>query len=212
MAKLWETKAGPSVDPYIELFLSSTAVDARLLGEDLQGSAAHAEMLGRRGIIDAETAAALAGGLAELAAEAASGSLAVDPEAEDVHSFVEAELTRRLGDPGRSLHAGRSRNDQVALDLRLWLRRASKELRLALLDALGALCALAKGGTSLIMPGYTHLQRAQAVTFAHQLLAWCAALERDYGRFSDAAARADESPLGSCALAGTGLPIDREAS
>ncbi len=210
MAKIWETKAGAGVDPFIDEFLSSVQADSRLLREDLEGSLAHAAMLGRTGIIPEATAAALAGGLSELAALARAGSLAVDPGAEDVHSFVEAELTRRLGDAGRSLHAGRSRNDQVALDLRLWMRRASGEVSATILDAIDALCALASRGLTAVMPGYTHMQRAQAVTFAHHLLAWCAALERDHGRFADAEARADECPLGACALAGTGLPIDRE--
>ncbi|MGA2548017.1 MAG: argininosuccinate lyase [Rectinemataceae bacterium] len=213
MAKLWETsKGGGGLDPAIDAFLSSTSVDKRLLGEDLEGSIAHAAMLGEKGILPKATAEELKAGLIALAAGAEDGSLVVDPAAEDIHSFVEAELTARMGDVGRSLHAGRSRNDQVALDLRLWLRKASREVRGALLDALGALCELASKNTASLMPGYTHMQRAQPVTFAHHLLAWCAAIERDYGRFEDADARADESPLGACALAGTGLPVDREAT
>ncbi|HRY73495.1 MAG TPA: argininosuccinate lyase [Spirochaetia bacterium] len=214
MAKLWETREGGDyrLDPGVEAFLSSVSVDSRLLEEDLAGSLAHAAMLGEAGIISPAAAEALRGGLEALAAEAEAGSLAVDPGAEDVHSFVEAELTARLGDAGRSLHAGRSRNDQVALDLRLWLRSASVALRASLLDAIEAAAALAAGNLGTIMPGYTHLQRAQPVTFAYHLLAWCAALERDYGRLADAAARADECPLGACALAGTGLPIDRGAT
>jgi argininosuccinate lyase len=210
MKKIWETKVMGSLDPLLDSFLSSTAVDERLLPEDLAGSRAHAAMLGRQGIISAETAAALDAGLAGLEAEAAAGCLSVDPAAEDVHSFVEAELTARLGDAGRSLHAGRSRNDQVALDLRLYLRKASKGVRTAILEALAVLLDQVERRGDLILPGYTHLQRAQAVTFAHHLLAWAVALERDYGRFADAAARADECPLGACALAGSGLPLDRE--
>lgn len=212
MAKLWETTKAGALDPGVDAFLSSVNVDQRLLAVDIEGSIAHATMLGERGIIGKETASSLAKALSALAVQAEEGSLVVDPAAEDVHSFVENELTARLGDAGRALHAGRSRNDQVALDLRLWLRRASAELRGALKDALVALADLASSNLDTIMPGYTHLQRAQPVTFAYHLLAWCAALERDYGRFEDAAVRADESPLGACALAGTGLPVDREAT
>jgi argininosuccinate lyase len=187
-------------------------VDQRLLPEDLEGSIAHAAMLGDQGILPKDVAEELGRGLAALAVGAEEGTLVVDPMAEDIHSFVEAELTARMGDVGRSLHAGRSRNDQVAVDLRLWLKRSSREVRGAILDAIGALCELASKNTGSLMPGYTHLQRAQPVTFAHHLLAWCVALERDYGRFEDADERADENPLGACALAGTGLPIDRDAT
>jgi argininosuccinate lyase len=212
MAKIWETSKVGALDPMIDEFLSSTAVDQRLLPEDLEGSIAHAKMLGDQGILPKATADELGRGLANFAVGAEDGSLVVDPQAEDIHSFVEAELTSRMGDVGRSLHAGRSRNDQVAVDLRIWLKRESKKTRAAILDALNALCVLASKNTNSLMPGYTHMQRAQPVTFAHHLLAWCAALERDYGRFEDADARADESPLGACALAGTGLPVDREAT
>jgi argininosuccinate lyase len=212
MAKIWETSKVGALDPMIDEFLSSTTVDQRLLPEDLEGSIAHAKMLGAQGILPKDTADELGRGLANLAVGAEDGSLVVDPQAEDIHSFVEAELTSRMGDVGRSLHAGRSRNDQVAVDLRIWLKRESKKTRAAILDALEALLDLASKNTTSLMPGYTHMQRAQPVTFAHHLLAWCAALERDYGRFEDADTRADESPLGACALAGTGLPVDREAT
>ncbi|HSV56345.1 MAG TPA: argininosuccinate lyase, partial [Magnetospirillaceae bacterium] len=199
-------------DPRVDAFLSSAAVDYRLLPEDLEGSIAHARMLGRRGILPPASAEALATELEALRAEATSGSLTLDPRAEDVHSFVEAELTRRLGDAGRALHAGRSRNDQVAVDLRLFLKRAFARAGRGVRVAITALLDLAEGHVGTLMPGYTHLQRAQPVTFAFHLLAWCAALERDAGRFSDGLARADECPLGSCALAGSGLPLDREGT
>jgi len=217
MAKLWETaKSGPGsaggLDPMIEKFLSSITFDNRLLPEDLEGSIAHAAMLGEAGILPKATALELVRGLEALAAGYRDGKVAVDLGAEDVHTFVESELTASMGDVGRSLHAGRSRNDQIAVDVRLWLKKRSREARAALLEAIDAVCDLASSHTGSLMPGYTHLQRAQPVTFAHHLLAWCAALERDYGRFEDAASRADESPLGACALAGTGLPIDREAT
>jgi len=212
MAKIWETSKVGALDPMIDEFLASTSVDKRLLPEDLEGSIAHAAMLGDRGILPKATADELGRGLRALASAAAEGKVVVDPSAEDVHSFVEAELTAAMGDVGRSLHAGRSRNDQVALDLRLWLRRSSREVRSAILEAIEAASALAAANVNTLMPGYTHLQRAQPVTFAHHMLAWCVALERDYGRFEDADARADESPLGACAMAGTGLPVDREAT
>ena len=209
--KLWAgAGAAGGLDPDVEAFLSSLAVDSRLLVEDITGSIAHARMLGKTGILDRASAEALVGALGELLAEAKAGRLRVDPASEDVHSYVENELTARLGDAGRAVHAGRSRNDQVALDLRLWLRSANASVRAALLDALGALLDLAADHGETLMPGYTHLQRAQPLTFAHHLLAWAAALERDYGRFADADERANECPLGSGALAGSSLPLDRE--
>lgn len=210
--KIWETSSVGKLDPGIDAFLSSAEADKRLLSVDIQGSRAHASMLGKAGIIPEESARALESGLAELLVEAEAGCLKVDQLAEDVHSFVEAELTSRLGEAGKCLHAGRSRNDQVALDLRLWLKEESLEARRALLGAIGAIVALAMRETGTLMPGYTHLQRAQPLSFAHHLLAWAAALERDYGRFSDAAGRADECPLGACALSGSGLPLDRGAT
>jgi len=215
MAKLWDTSkggAGPGLDPTIEAFLSSITFDNRLLPEDLEGSIAHARMLGERGILPAGVARDLEAGLEALAAGEKDGSVVVDLRSEDVHTFVETALTEKLGDVGRSLHAGRSRNDQIAVDIRLWLKKRSRELRGAILDAIDAVCDLASGNESTLMPGYTHLQRAQPVTLAHHLTAWCAALERDYGRLEDADRRADECPLGACALAGTGLPVDREST
>lgn len=211
MAKLWEVGSS-GLDPRVDAFLSSVAVDGRLLAEDLEGSIAHARMLGGQGILPAASAEALVSELEALRSEAESGSLVPDPKAEDVHSFVEGELTRRLGDAGRAVHAGRSRNDQVAVDLRLFLKKAFARARSGSLSAISAILDLAEEHTETLMPGYTHLQRAQPVTFAFHLLAWCAALERDAGRFADGLARADECPLGSGALAGSGLPLDREAT
>jgi argininosuccinate lyase len=210
MAKLWEAGAS-GLDPRVDAFLSSVAVDGRLLPEDLEGSIAHARMLGKQGILPSASSEALVSELMALRAEAASGSLVPDPGAEDVHSFVEGELTLRLGDVGKAVHAGRSRNDQVAVDLRLFLIKAFRRARSGVLSAIVPILDLAEGHTATLMPGYTHLQRAQPVTFAFHLLAWCAALERDAGRFADGLARADECPLGSGALAGSGLPLDREA-
>jgi argininosuccinate lyase len=208
--KLWETSPS-GLDPRVDAFLSSLSVDSRLLETDLKGSAAHAAMLGKQGIITPDRAAALAGALADMLAETQAGALAPDAASEDVHSFIEQELTRRIGDAGKSVHAGRSRNDQVALDLRLYLRMAFMEAQRGIADAIAAVCDLAEPNIESYMPAYTHMRRAQPSTLAFHLLAWCAALERDYGRFHDAAVRADECPLGSAAVAGSGLPLDREA-
>lgn len=231
MAKLWQGASGAlGLHADIEAFLSSLSVDVKLLKEDIECSIAHARMLGKQGILRPEVSEALCGALEAMAEEAASGgassgassgvsgdapgialgALKVDPESEDVHSFIEAELTRRLGDTGKAVHAGRSRNDQVAVAFRLYILRAFDAASRALLDALQAILDLAEGHRDSLMPGYTHLQRAQSVTLAHHLLAWCAALERDYSRLRDGRARADECPLGSGALAGSGLPTDRE--
>ncbi|MBU1081910.1 MAG: argininosuccinate lyase, partial [Spirochaetes bacterium] len=210
MLKLWET-CPSGLDPRVDAFLSSLSVDTRLLEVDLAGSAAHAAMLGEAGIVSKSTSEALTETLAAMLSEARSGSLSPDAGSEDVHSFIEQELTRRLGDAGKSVHAGRSRNDQVALDMRLYLRGAFAEAGAGVLDVIGALCDLASAHVETYMPSYTHLRRAQPSTLAFHLLAWCAALERDYGRFADAARRADECPLGSAAVAGSGLPLDREA-
>ncbi len=213
MARLWQaSNAGGGLDPEVDAFLSSLAVDSRLLPEDLECSAAHARMLGATGILPAVEAARIAAELDRMRAEAAAGTLRVSADSEDVHSFIEAELTRRLGDTGKAVHAGRSRNDQVAVAFRLYLKRAFAGTQARMLDAIEAILDLAEDHTRTLMPGYTHLQRAQPVTLAHHLLAWCAALERDHGRLADAARRADECPLGSGALAGSGLPVDREAT
>ncbi|MBN2873529.1 MAG: argininosuccinate lyase [Spirochaetales bacterium] len=208
--RLWETSPS-GLDPRVDAFLSSLSVDSRLLEVDLEGSTAHAAMLGSAGVIPASWSGALTSALSSMLADARAGTLSPDVGAEDVHSFIEQELTRRLGDTGKAVHAGRSRNDQVALDVRLYLRTAFREARDGILDVMGALCDLASAHVETYMPAYTHMRRAQPSTLAFHLLAWCAALERDYGRFADAAARADECPLGSAAVAGSGLPLNREA-
>ena len=212
MAKLWQKAGSGGLDPDVEAFLSSLSVDSRLLPEDLECSIAHASMLGATSILPAAAADALVSELKKMLDEARAGGLQVDPDSEDVHSFIEAELTRRLGDAGKAVHAGRSRNDQVAVAFRLHVLRAFDAAEACLLDALDAVIGMAAGHRETIMPGYTHLQRAQPVTLAHHLLAWAAALERDFGRLADGRERADECPLGSGALAGSGLPTDREAT
>jgi argininosuccinate lyase len=208
---LWAGRLDKRPEGEAFAFQASLAVDRRLAQDDIAGSRAHVRMLGKQGVVPEETAGRLDRELERLAGELAAGTLAPDGGAEDIHSFIEAALTERLGDEGRMVHAGRSRNDQVALDVRLYLKRAvpevDGELRLALLAALDK----AEAHADAVMPGYTHLQRAQPVTLGHWLCAWAAALERDRGRFRDALARLDECPLGSGALAGSGLPLDREA-
>jgi argininosuccinate lyase len=208
-AVLWAGRREEKPGEEAFAFQASIAVDQRLAQDDIRGSRAHAAMLAKQGIIPEETARALDGELAKLALELASGAVKIDPAAEDIHSFIEGVLTRRLGDAGRMVHAGRSRNDQVALDLRLYLKRVVPEIRAEIAATALALLDLAEKHTGSVMPGYTHLQRAQPVTLGHWLCAWACALVRDRGRFADALERLDESPLGAGALAGTGLPLDR---
>ncbi|GHV87581.1 argininosuccinate lyase [Spirochaetia bacterium] len=209
---LWAGRLAEKPEAEAFAFQASIAVDRRLAFDDITGSRAHAAMLGKQGIIPAETAEALDAELGRIAAELESGALTIDPEAEDIHSFIEGILTERLGDAGRMVHAGRSRNDQVALDLRLYLKRTIPALRAELVQTIGALLDQAEKHAETVMPGYTHLQRAQPVTLGHHLAAWCAGLVRDLGRFGDALERLNESPLGAGALAGTGLCLDRNAT
>jgi argininosuccinate lyase len=211
MRKLWES-GDAGLDPRAEAFMSSLDVDKALLSEDIEGSIAHAAMLGAQGILPSARSSALVAALKAMLAEAASGTLAAGGEAEDVHSFVEAELTRRIGDAGKSVHAGRSRNDQVALDLRLYLRKAFARAERGVNSCILALVDLAERHTHTLMPAYTHMRRAQPISLAFHLAAWCAALERDASRFVDAWRRADECPLGSGAVAGSGLGLDRDAT
>ena len=208
---LWDGRLAEKPEAAAFAFQASIRVDKRLAACDIAGSRAHARMLGAQGIIPPESARALDSELERIGAEIAEGSLAIDERAEDIHSFIEGELTARLGDEGRRLHSGRSRNDQVALDFRLYLKRAVPSL-LGLLDAAAAvLLERAEEHLQSLMPGYTHLQRAQPVTLGHHLCAWAAALVRDAQRFEDALGRLDECPLGAAALAGSGLPLDRQA-
>jgi argininosuccinate lyase len=199
-----------ALDPAAAALNASIAFDRRLLPHDVAGSIAHAEMLAAQGLISAQDAAAITAGLRSVAQRLASGQLSWDEALEDVHMNVEARLIEEIGDAGRRLHTARSRNDQVATDLRLYARAAAHRLIDAIDDLRRALLSQARRHVDTLMPGYTHLQRAQPVRLAHHLLAYDAMLERDRGRIADAARRADESPLGSGALAGTTLPIDRE--
>jgi argininosuccinate lyase len=214
---LWAGRLAEKPEAEAFAFQASVKVDGRMAQDDIKGSQAHAAMLGRQGIIPEDSAKALGKELGAIAAELRAGTLAIDQNAEDIHSFIEAELTRRLGDAGRTVHEGRSRNDQVALDFRLYLRRTVPELREELGLTVTAILDRASEHVTSIMPGYTHLQRAQPVTLGHWLTAWACALMRDRERFADALSRITRtplggSPLGAAALAGTTLPLDREAT
>ena len=209
MAKMWDGRAEKATAQIADDFNSSLHFDCRMYRQDITGSMAHAAMLARCGILTPQEAQALTDGLAGILADLDSGALAFDPTAEDIHMFVEQVLTERLGDVGKKLHTARSRNDQVALDLRLYLREEIAAIRRLTLALLAALTEQAAQHPDAIMPGYTHLQRAQGVTFGHHLMAYAMMLQRDIGRLDDTAARMDVSPIGCCALAGTTFPIDR---
>ena len=207
--KMWAGRAEKSTSKAADDFNSSIRFDARMFRQDIEGSLAHAAMLAKQGIIGAEECAAITEGLLSVRADIESGALPIDPEAEDIHMFVEQVLTERIGDAGKRLHTARSRNDQVALDIRLYLRDESDEIIALLRELLSAILLQAKQNEKSIMPGYTHLQRAQPILFAHQLLAYAQMFLRDISRVEDAVRRMNLSPLGSCALAGTTYPTDR---
>ncbi len=209
MAKLWAGRAGKETAKAADEFNSSVAVDGRMYEQDIKGSLAHAEMLAGCGIITYDEYGEIAEGLKGILADIRSGAFAIDPEAEDVHMFVEAELTKRVGDAGKKLHTARSRNDQVATDMRLYLRDESAEVVALIKKLLAAVVGQAKATKNYIVPGYTHLQRAQPIYFAHHLLAYAMMFVRDAGRIGDAVRRMNVSPLGSCALAGTTYDTDR---
>ena len=210
MAKMWAGRFSKEIDETVNAFNSSIAFDARMYRQDIQGSIAHATMLGDCGIITKEDSSTIIKGLKEILADLESGALELDPTAEDIHMFIEAELTKRYGAVGKRLHTSRSRNDQVALDLRLYLRDEIAEIRTLVHRLAVVLVQLAEQHTETVMPGYTHLQRAQPVTFAHHLMAYVQMLLRDLGRLDDTNKRMNVCPLGSGALAGTTYPINRE--
>ena len=210
MPQLWQGRASKAVDSRVNDFNSSIRFDARMIEEDIQGSLVHSAMLAKQGIISGADLDDIHKGLRSILEDLHSGALDIDPAAEDVHTFVEQTLTARVGDAGKRLHTGRSRNDQVALDIRLYLRGACADLQTQVKELINVLCDKAEESAGYVMPGYTHLQRAQPVTFGHQLMAYASMLLRDLGRLQDAAARMDaECPLGSGALAGTTYPLDR---
>ena len=207
--KLWAGRFSKEVDKTTNDFNSSIRVDSRMFREDIEGSIAHATMLGITGIITPEDADKIIDGLREIKNELENGELVIPPDSEDIHTFVEGELTSRIGDAGKRLHTARSRNDQVALDVRLYLRNECTELRNMLTHLIDTLAALGEKYADAVMSGYTHLQRAQPVTFGHYMLAYAEMFLRDKERLDGAAARLNRSPLGCGALAGTTYPIDR---
>ena len=210
MNKLWAGRYEQETAKLADDFNSSIGFDSRMYREDITGSMAHAAMLGAKGIITEAEAAQLIDGLQGILEDLQSGVLAIDPAAEDIHMFVEQVLTNRLGDVGKKLHTARSRNDQVALDFRLYLRGEIDELMKATKTLALVLTDKAEEYKAAIMPGYTHLQRAQPITFGHQLMAYVFMLLRDVGRLSDCRKRLNVSPIGCCALAGTTYDTDRE--
>ena len=207
---MWAGRFSKQVDAGVNAFNSSIAFDGRMYRHDIQGSIAHATMLGDCGIITKEDSLTIIEGLQGILADIDSGKLELDPNAEDIHMFVEAELTKRLGDVGKRLHTSRSRNDQVAVDLRLYLRDQITEIYDMVKELAVTLVKMAKEHTETIMPGYTHLQRAQPITLAHHLMAYVWMLLRDMERLQDAGKRMNYCPLGSGALAGTTYKTNRQ--
>ncbi len=208
--KLWTGRYKGESDRRMDELNSSIRFDKRLYYEDIEGSIAHAKMLSACGILDETQMQFLVEGLETLRSEITDGSVEIPDTYEDIHSFVEAELTKRIGEVGKRLHTARSRNDQVATDFKLFLRGQMKTILSKLSELALTLCDLAEQNTHTVMPGYTHLQRAQPITYGHYLMAYVQMLLRDIGRLADAFKRADECPLGSGALAGTTFDIDRE--
>ena len=209
MEKMWAGRFSKEVDSGVNAFNSSISFDCRMYKNDIEGSIAHATMLGEQGIITMEDSLTIIGGLKEILDDLNSGKLMFDPNAEDVHMFVEAELTKRLGDVGKRLHTSRSRNDQVALDIRLYLRDEINEIHTLVHKLTETLCDIAERHKDTIMPGYTHLQRAQPITFGQHLMAYAQMFLRDMERLNDVNKRMNVCPLGSGALAGTTYHIDR---
>ena len=209
MAKMWAGRAAGQLDQTADDFNSSIHFDSRMYRQDITGSMAHAAMLGAKGIITPEEADALIAGLEQILHDLDSGALQIDMGSEDIHMFVEQVLTQRLGDVGKKLHTARSRNDQVALDLRMYLREEIDEISALVKGLVKAVVSQAEANKDVILPGYTHLQRAQPILFSHHLMAYAMMLLRDLGRLSDCRKRMNVSPIGSCALAGTTYDTDR---
>ncbi|MFM8803976.1 MAG: argininosuccinate lyase, partial [Planctomycetia bacterium] len=208
--KAWGGVFREPTDKRVEAFSESVSFDRRLADDDIDGSIAHARMLAACGLLTAAEADAIAQALEEIRRQIAEGRFEFTASKEDIHLHIEAALTARLGDTGRKLHTARSRNDQVATDLRLYCRRAIERIDRGLLEVQRAFLGLAVRERGLIIPGYTHMRRAQPVLASHQLLAWCEKFARDRDRLADCRRRTNVLPLGSGALAGTTLPIDRD--
>ncbi len=209
MNKMWEGRLSKAIDKKADDFNSSIHFDSRMYLQDIGGSVAHASMLKEQGIISNSDCEAITDGLEGILKDLKSGTLEIDEQAEDIHMFIEAELTKRIGDIGKKLHTARSRNDQVALDIRLYLRDESAEIVEMLKSLIFSIIKKAEENINTIMPGYTHLQRAQPITFAHHILAYGMMFSRDIDRISNAVSRMNKCPLGSCALAGTTYNTNR---
>ena len=210
MAKLWGGRFSKATDGLVDDFNSSISFDQRLYAQDIRGSIAHATMLGETGVIPREDAEKIVAGLEGILADAKAGKIAWREDAEDIHMNVEALLTERIGEAGKRLHTGRSRNDQVALDTRMYARAACRETEAMLEDLIRALLDIAEDNLHTIMPGYTHMQKAQPITLAHHMMAYVQMFLRDRNRFRQAYDAADVMVLGSGALAGTTYPLNRE--
>lgn len=208
--KLWQGMLSGELNQTADQFNASFKIDQRMIDQDIEGSIAHAQMLGQTGILPQQDIELIINGLNEIKQELENNSLDLDPDAEDVHTFIENELTKRIGAAGKKLHTARSRNDQVSTDLRLNLRMEIQEIKQLLRNYINSMCSMAENNLETIMPGYTHLQAAQPVTFAHHISAYCMMALRDLERLQDCKKRLNSSPLGACALAGTSYPIDRQ--
>ena len=207
--KLWTGRLTEGLDQTADNFNSSILTDGRMYQEDIEGSIAHVTMLGQCSIIGKNEATAICDGLEQIRKELDAGILKLDPKAEDIHTFIETELIKRVGDAGKKLHTARSRNDQVSLDFRMHLKNKIDIISQELKSLISVICDKAEQNTKTVMPGYTHLQRAQPITFGHHLMAYAEMFLRDIGRLQDAKDRMDEMPLGSGALATTTYPINR---
>ena len=203
MPKLWAGRNAANTSALADDFNSSIRFDKRMYKQDILGSVAHAKMLAKKAIISADDAEKITEGLLSILSDIENGRLDFDMSAEDIHMFIETELTARIGDAGKRLHTARSRNDQVALDIRMYLRDECEGVIALLYGLLGAIADKAQEGKDAIVPGYTHLQRAQPISFGHHLLAYAQMFMRDITRVKDAQRRMNVSPIGSCALAGT---------
>lgn len=207
---MWEGRFSKTLDKRTNDFNSSIRFDHKMYKEDIKGSIAHAKMLAKQHIIEKDDESKIIFGLNSILKDIENGSLEFDPNAEDIHMFIEAELTKRIGQSGKKLHTARSRNDQVALDIRMYLKKQVIEIKQNLKNLIYTLLEKAKENTETIMPGYTHMQRAQPITFAHHLMAYVEMFKRDIERLTETYGRIDTCPIGSCALAGTTYNLDRE--
>ena len=210
MAQLWGGRFTKETDQLVYNFNASISFDKKLYAQDIEGSIAHVIMLARQGILSDVEKEDIIAGLQGIRADVEKGKLEITDEYEDIHSFVEAELTKRIGEAGKKLHTGRSRNDQVAVDMKLYTRDEVRQMNILIKDMLRTLLSIMEENTETIMPGFTHLQKAQPITLAHHMGAYFEMFKRDHERMDDIFRRMDTCPLGSGALAGTTYPLDRE--